>query len=372
MSFDLAFAHIRPAYEIPNDNLVGEVLIPAMRSCDEVRLAAGFFSSRCLSQLAPGLAEFVNKTNNSLDLLVSTEISKEDREAIHRGVRVADEVLRSALEQLFEGAFLSSSAVERHSVETLAYLVASGRLRMRVVLMQQGMYHKKLWLFRSGEKWLAVHGSGNATERGLLMNGEQMSIERAWMDGQRSESRVALFLLQWQKQWTNQAPGSLTVDVDHALTFLRGRAKSEPPTCQEFLDAWEHDFEAGLEFTAPTLPAVSGSQPRLSIPESLVWREGRFAHQGIAVDSLLEHAGGILAIATGGGKTKTALVAATEMQDRRPGHLCLVVLAPTRPSDSSVGFRYSVLLCPTNSSFWHSSFRPSPGVGKFAFCLFVS
>ena len=273
----------------------------------------------------------MNKTNNSLDLLVSTEISKEDREAIHRGVSAPEEVLNSALEQLFEGAFLSSSAVERHSVETLAYLVASGRLRTRVVLMQQGMYHKKLWLFRSGEKWLAVHGSGNATERGLLMNGEQMSIERAWLDGERSESRVALFLSQWEDQWTNRAPGSLTVDVDRALTFLRGRAKSDPPTSQEFLDAWEHDFEEGLEFTAPTLSVVSGSQPRLTIPESLVWRDGRFAHQGIAVDSLLAHEGGILAIATGGGKTKTALIAATEMQAFRSRHFCVVVLAPTRP-----------------------------------------
>ena len=273
----------------------------------------------------------MNKTNNSLDLLVSTEISQEDREAIHRGVKAAEEVLSSALEHLFEGAFLSYSAVERHSVETLAYLVASGRLRMRVVLMQQGMYHKKLWLFRSGEKWLAVHGSGNATERGLLMNGEQMSIERTWLDGERSESRVALFLSQWEDQWSNRSPGSLTVDVDRALTFLRGRSNSEPPTSQEFLDAWEQDFEEGLEFTAPTLPVVSGPQPRLAIPESLVWREGRFAHQGIAVDSLLEHEGGILAIATGGGKTKTALIAATEMQALRVRHFCVVVLAPTRP-----------------------------------------
>ena len=331
MSFDLAFADIRPAYEIPHDDLVNEVLIPAMSSSEEVRLAAGFFSSRCLAQLAPGLAEFVNKTSNSLDLLVSTEITAEDREAIQRGVKAADEVLNSALQQLFDGAFLSPSAVERHAVETLAYLVASGRLRMRVVLMQQGMYHKKFWLFRSGSKWLAVHGSGNATERGLLMNGEQMSIDRAWLDGERSESRVRLFLSQWEEQWTNRVPGSLTVDVDRALTFLSDRARSEAPTYQQFWQAWRQDFEAGLEPTAPAQVLAIRSQPRLQIPESLVWREGRFAHQGAAVDALLQHEGGILAIATGGGKTKTALIAATEMQEQRPGHLCIVVLAPTRP-----------------------------------------
>ena len=38
-----------------------------------------------------------------------------------------------------------------------------------------------------------------------------------------------------------------------------------------------------------------------------------------------------LAMATGGGKTKTALIAATEMQDRDTGHLCVAILAPTRP-----------------------------------------
>ena len=331
MGFDSAFSNVSPAYEIPRDDLIGEVLIPAMRCCDELRLAAGFFSSRCLSQLAPGLAEFVNETNSSLDLMVSTEISQEDRDAIHRGIKRTDEVLTDALNQLFEGGLLSSSAIERHSVETLAYMVASGRLRMRVVLMQHGMYHKKLWLFRSDEKWLAVHGSGNATQRGLLMNGEQMSIERAWMDGERSQSRVELFLSQWEDHWSNRAPGSLTVDADRALTFLRHHAKPEPPTAQDFLDAWGHDFEAGLEFTAPTLPVVRGSQPRLAIPKSLIWREGRFAHQGIAVDSLLAHEGGILAIATGGGKTKTALIAATEMQALQSSHFCVVVLAPTRP-----------------------------------------
>ena len=82
---------------------------------------------------------------------------------------------------------MSESAVERHTVETLAYLVASDRLQMRVVLMEQGMYHNKIWLLRSGGQWLAVHGSGNATERGLLVNGEQMSIDRAWIDGEQSE-----------------------------------------------------------------------------------------------------------------------------------------------------------------------------------------
>ena len=331
MSFSSHFRRVRPAYEIPSQNLVGEVLVPAMRLCDELRIEAGFFSSRCLAQIAPGLAAFVNDTKGNLQLMASPEISEEDQEAIRRGVSDPQTVLEQAVDQLFESARLSESAIERHAVETLSFLVASGRLEMRVVLMARGMYHKKIWLFRSADQWLAVHGSGNATERGLLVNGEQMSIDRAWMDGPRSGERVAMFLDQWSRRWQNQDAASLTVDVAQSLHVLRAHARLTPPTVEDFWEAWGRDHDAGLE---PDLPHGYTAEPishRLRVPDWLEWRDGTFAHQGPAVDALLERGGGILSIATGGGKTKTALIASTEIQRDHDGHLCVVILAPSRP-----------------------------------------
>ena len=331
MSFSSHFNQVRPAYEIPADNLVGEILVPAMRLCEELRIEAGFFSSRCLAQIAPGLAAFVNDTPGILQLMVSPEISEEDRDAIQRGVTDPQIVLEQALDKLFESARLSGSAIERHSLETLSFLVASGRLEMRVVLMARGMYHKKIWLFRSGEQWLAVHGSGNATERGLLVNGEQMSIDRAWVDGPRSAERVQMFVAQWAKRWQNHDAASLTVDVGRSLQLLRAHARLTPPTIDDFWEAWRRDHDAGLE---PELPHGYTSEPvlhRLRVPEWLDWRSGVFAHQGPAVDALLQRSGGIVSIATGGGKTKTALIAATEIQGLHDGHLCVVILAPSRP-----------------------------------------
>ena len=221
MSFLTQFAEMRPVYEIPDDDLVGEILVPAMRSCDDLRIGVGFFSSRCLAQIAPGLAVYVNETSNTLKLMVSPIISEEDQRAIESGVREPQTVLNRAIERLCEEARLSASAIERHTIETLAYLVASDRLEIRVVLMERGMYHKKIYLLRSGEQWLAVHGSSNATERGLLVNGEQMSVDRAWKDGEQSEKRVEIFLRQWDRRWNNQHPKSLTVEVGQALEILR-------------------------------------------------------------------------------------------------------------------------------------------------------
>ena len=45
--FREALAEAIEVYEIPDDDLVGEVLVPAMRNADEVRVGAGFFSSHC-------------------------------------------------------------------------------------------------------------------------------------------------------------------------------------------------------------------------------------------------------------------------------------------------------------------------------------
>ena len=331
MTFGSLFDSVRPAYEIPDDDLVGEILTPALRSADDARVAAGFFTSRCLAQIAGGLAAFINDSDAILDLMVSPEISEEDREAIWRGIREPEVVLDEALERLFTEARLSDSAVQRYTVETLAYLVASGRLRLRVVLMERGVYHKKIWLFRAGDEWLAVHGSGNATERGLLVNGEQMSIDRAWQDGPRSEARVQIFLEQWDRQWENRHPTALTVEVSQALEILRGYAADSPPTTSDFWKAWQLDHEAGLEPDLPPAVRYAPTDHQLQVPNNLIWRDGRFGHQGRAVDALIKEAGGIVAIATGGGKTLTALIAATEMQNSEPRHICVVVLVPLRP-----------------------------------------
>ena len=331
MSLSTQFAYVRPVYQIPDQDLVGEVLIPAMRLCDQLRIEAGFFSSRCLAQIAPGLASFVNDTTATLQLMASPQISEEDQDAIKRGVSDPEAVLVETISRLFESARLSESAIERHTVDTLAYLVASGRVQMRVVLMDRGMYHRKIWLFGAGDKWLAVHGSGNATERGLLLNGEQMSIERAWVDGEQSIARVRAFLDQWDKRWNNQLSTSLTIDVEQSLNILRGYSGPSAPTVSDFWNAWRTDNAAGLE---PELPPRYSFEPldhRLKIPVSLEWRVGRFAHQGLAVEAILEQGGGILSIATGGGKTKTALVASSEIQRQEQTHTCVVILTPSRP-----------------------------------------
>ena len=326
-------AAVRPAYEIPHDDLVGEVLIPAMRCAQTILIGAGFFSSRCLAQIAPGLAALLQKPSSKIRLLTSPAISSEDRAAIESGVTNAESVMNAAATELLLEARRSGNATDGHCLSCLAYLVASERLEIRFVLMDAGMYHKKKWLLRQGDDWLAVHGSGNATHRGLLVNGEQMTIDRAWKDGDAARKRVDIFVNQFLRQWKNESEGSLTVPAHQALDFLRRHVRSgdDVPTVEDFWAAWEADFQAGIEVPLPPNARRPRNVRKLRIPADLHWRTGRFAHQGVAVDSFLEMGRGIFSIATGGGKTKASLISAALLQDRFDGAFLLLVLAPSRP-----------------------------------------
>ncbi len=314
-------ATVRPAYEIPHDDLVGEVLIPAMRCAQTILIGVGFFSSRCLAQIAPGLAALLEKPAGKIRLLVSPAISGEDRAAIETGVTSAESAMNAAAIKLLLEARQSGNATDAHCLSCLSYLVASRRLDIRFVLMDAGMYHKKKWLLRQGDDWLAVHGSGNATHRGLLVNGEQMTIDRAWTDGDAARQRVDIFVNQFVRQWENRSEGSLTVPANQALGFLRRHARSGDgvPTVQDFWAAWEADVQAGIEVPLPPNARRPRNVHRLRVPADLQWRAGRFAHQGVAVDGFLGAGRGIFSIATGGGKTKASLISAALLQDRSDG-----------------------------------------------------
>lgn len=318
-------------YEIPDNDLVGEVLLPAMAVADEVRVGAGFFSSQCLAQIAPGLAAFLERDDRRLELMISPMISEEDRDAIERAVTSPEEVAIAYADLLFEEARLSHARVVRHAVQCLAYLLAAGRLDLRFVLMAKGQYHKKQWLIRSGEDWLAVHGSGNATVRGLLVNGETMRIDRPWRDGAASANAVRLLLEQWDRQWNNEHRYSLTVTAPQALRLLGEMAVSTVPTVEDFWQAWREDNLAGLEPELPPNYFKTGTH-LLEIPTGLEWEHGRFSHQGRAVHAFRDNGDrGVLAIATGGGKTKTALISATLIQAAHEGPMLVMILVPSTP-----------------------------------------
>ena len=116
-----------------------------------------------------------------------------------------------------------------------------------------------------------------------------------------------------------------------ALLRDRKRSTSVVPTTKDFWSAWQSDLDAGL---APELPPGMAHPPeakRLQVPEWVDWHNPPYGHQAKAIAALDScDFVGLVAMATGGGKTKTALISSCIVQDRSQRSLLVVIVVPTR------------------------------------------
>lgn len=325
----------KSVYSIPEDDLLGEVLIPGMQAATSARCMVGFFDSAAFRHLAPGLAAFVNNPNaGPLKVLASPVLSAVDKESIAGAVENGRAVVEAALLDLLEGARLSEHALARYAHRCLAYLVASGRLELRFAILKTGLFHPKVWILGDGNVAVVVQGSSNFTAPGFLYNFETVSVERPWR-GEDSAEKVVKFSNLFHRLWSRDDPNAVVLDVPAALKLrllVQGQEKA-PPTIAEYLRAWRADAASGREI-GPLGAAAVGMEALDSgfvLPIGLEYSTGRFSHQGKAVDAW-EHAGrrGILAMATGSGKTVSALVAAARLQVESP-RLFVTIAVPYRP-----------------------------------------
>lgn len=327
---------IQPLYILPEDDVVNSALVPSFKAATHYMGMIGFFHSRALGEIAPGLAVFLENPAGEMRLIISPYLSPEDQEALRKGVTTPAEVLVMRLEELYGSARVDESALVRHTLECLAYLIAANRIQIKVVLVENGLFHPKVWIFSDDHDYLVIHGSSNATASGLTWNVEQLTVSRSWLGGEQEEV-VQRFLREFAAIWNEQKTGRVRVyDLPEAIKerIVRDYRPDRMPTAQDFWEAWDEDAQSGL--VSIGTGDVRGEAERtkravFEIPAGLEYQTGDFAHQGDAIEAW-EAAGrrGILEMATGSGKTVTALIAARRLLEDT-GRLLLVVAVPYLP-----------------------------------------
>ena len=320
-------------YLLPRDDFVHSVLIASLRLSNSVDCMFGFFSSEGLRSIAPGLAEYLVRSNSPLRLIVSPNISAQDAAALREGVSTPSKVLEARLEQLLGEAKVSTSALVRHTLECLAYMLSTNRLQMRIAWLKNGgLFHPKVWFFRDVDNTVVAHGSSNLTASGLAQNHEQIRIEASWRNEGAIET-IETLTEEFEALWSGSREYVLSVDLPVAVknNLLREYMPHDPPTPEDFDNAWNKDAKKIKALAQGTAVAGQLIPKRLELPHGINIESGQFGHQAKAVANW-EKSGrrGILAMATGSGKTITALAAAARLQDECES-LLIVVSAPYRP-----------------------------------------
>ncbi len=316
-----------PLYVLPRDDLLS-VLVPALAAGDQLDCMMGFFASSSFAEIAPGLASYLRRSGRPIRLLISPYVSERDQHAMRSGLADPAEIAeRVVLESLPDADDLA-----RHTLACLAWLIRAERLEFRIALQKEGLFHPKVWLIGLFGERAAFHGSGNMTNAGLTKNKEQVALARGWMDPVQAATEQRL-RDEFNELWDNDDPDCVVVKLPAALEqkILKDYGSGAMPDEADARRLWRR--AKGLRSESATDLGGPGVRERaeFSIPVWLNYDTGPFAHQGRAVKAWLETGGrGILAMATGSGKTLTSLVACWKLQQAE-GPLMIVIAAPYVP-----------------------------------------
>ncbi len=332
----------RSFYKLPEDPFAREILIPAFREAVSARGVFGWFSSGWISRLAPGLAIYLqHRETRTIEMTVSPTLYEPERKVIEKAVCLSEDESAHRIAQVFVNGRVDADGLAVHALDCLGWMLATGQLRLRIAVPSPGSnFHPKMWGFDDDLDRVIANGSGNATGRGIVAGVEQMTVTVSWDKHDREVfGRAEGALGDWLR--------GRSIGINHVFDLpdaveaqiIKSAPDIAPSECDYFSaveadgsPAWAADPHWSLRrrFSRP----ATASPPVLKIPSWLRWRDGDYAHQGEAVNAW-EHAEpperGILEMATGAGKTLTALVCATRVQQRNPGRpLLVVVSAPSR------------------------------------------
>lgn len=336
-------------YRSSEDNLLADFFLPCLRECVTYDRAVGYFSSHALASAADGLPAFI-ENNGRMRLVASPDLSDDDVDAIERGYRARDEVIEDALLRVLVGDY-PDPVKER--LGFLAWLVEHGRLEIQIAVVDppgRGIYHEKIGIFTDAvDNVVAFQGSSNESHGGLVANFESLLVFRSNVRGQTEIARG--IQSDFENLWTDKTPRLAVVAFPKAAEqeLLTRYTPSRLPIA---------DAEA-----RPQAPIAIGQrslgEPRLPAEKSL--RE----YQRDAMAAWFRNEGrGLLQMATGTGKTVTALSLVTKLYEaarKSDRSLAVVVLCPyqhlvTQWAEEAARFGLDPVLCFRTRGAWFDTF----------------
>jgi superfamily II DNA or RNA helicase len=302
-------------YRSDREDVVQGFYLPAFSVATSYSRAVGYFTSTSIALFARGIETFADR-GGIMRLIASPHLTEDDVLDIERGYDIRAVIARATEREL--------EAEERDSVldglGRVGRLIAEGRLDIKLAFVEQegrvGIYHEKLGIFRDAVGDLVgFTGSSNETLGGLVANFESVEVYRGWVDG--DGVRALRLEEDFEALWANRTQNL--------------RVEDFPDVARDRL------IKLGQERDTPLSPrdnallppaAVTNEATRLAIPNWLTVRN----YQRRAVEAWLSNRGrGILKMATGTGKTKTSVIAATKLADvlrQREEPLVLLIIAP--------------------------------------------
>lgn len=165
-----------------DESIAKSFLVPVLKCARRYKRSVGYFSSSVLQPILDGVVALA-RNNGTIQLIASPNLSENDIEAINTGYEARENIIDSC----FTREFLKEIEIfDDAKLQLLATLIARGVLDIKIAVTETlGMYHDKLGILEDfDENTIAFFGSANSTFSGYQRNYEKIRIVKSWIEGE--------------------------------------------------------------------------------------------------------------------------------------------------------------------------------------------
>jgi len=287
------------------DNPYERIVIPCLKESSLFKMGVGFFESDWIDLASDGLIRFV-ENGGKMELLTSVQVGEEEFKSFQLGEKAKTDVV---LKRILVKKALETAESRGHgwTLNYLAWLISEGILEVRLLIHKSSnisMYHNKMsfWYDLDGNS-VCFQGSLNST-RNALNNEEAMALYASWRPG--GADYIEEFEKLWEHDWTGKPENFVLLELPDIV-------KAE---YRRIGDPYNPHIIQIIPPRQRTKPNLKKAEPR--------------GYQSTAIERLKANGYcGILAMATGTGKTFTSLFAARQNMEEHGNGFVLICVPQT-------------------------------------------
>ena len=301
---------IKPTYDSRKTDVFNDFFNPILSNSKYYRRFGGIFSTKRFALVAEGLQDFIKENNGTMELAIIPKFSDEDKKALLEGTDIDDLITKNWIQDLSQ---IKDKILENHT-KAISWMIANDYLTIKIILPEndQGMplteselnetsiFRKEIGIFynKDDSAPLSFHG---IIDRDDSQVGELYSLDvsRDWIDSEKDQisSDHEDFVNYWNEDVFQL--GDITCKVKHLSKNLVNYFKENAPK------------------TKSDIPELR------KLP---ILRD----YQIQAIEAWFENdKRGIFEMATGTGKTFTAIGGIKRIQDKEQ-QVLIIIAVPYR------------------------------------------
>ncbi|PGH40554.1 MAG: DNA repair helicase [Candidatus Nephrothrix sp. EaCA] len=297
-------------YKSGTENEPMQFYLEGLANSSEFQLLLGYFSSAAINLLSVGFATFIGK-GGRMRMVINHLLSEKDKEAIKKAENIDG---RNKVFDLSDVVLLGTilDGYDVHFFECLAYLIAEKRIEIKVIKPKngKGIAHYKSGVFSDGENYVGYKASCNFTWFGLSENLEELEAFLSWEDG-RSNKLIKKQLQVMDKYFAEQDDDVEYLSANEIEVAIRdkfgGKDLNELIVQEEELMKRKMSLVENRKLKE-TITKLYHEIDKIRRVPRFPYKEGPREYQVDAYKSWVGNGyKGIFAMATGTGKTITAL-----------------------------------------------------------------